>query len=144
MIGAFADLWFRFVLQVWSLRPVERDRASSLWKRIIHSLMTLIIRNVGSNNAPQITCKLPNHIQNGRMHTKQHSSKSPPLTLWSLLTAYLYMDSDQKWVFIYMLSVVYDSSNLCDIHICCPKTLFAFVPLRTDQSFAWYFKIKAS
>ncbi len=81
MIDAFADLWFWFVLQVWSLRPVERDGASSLWKRIIHSLITCLIRNVGIN-APQITWKLPIHIQNRRMQTKQqHSSKFPLATL---------------------------------------------------------------
>lgn len=80
MIDAFADLWFWFVLQVWSLRPVERDGASSLWKRIIHSLITCLIRNIGID-APQITWKLPIHIQNGRMQTKQHSSKFSLATL---------------------------------------------------------------
>ncbi len=129
MIGAFADLWFRFVLQVWSLRPVERDRASSLWKRIIHSLMTLIIRNVGSNNAPQITCKLPNHIQEWTNANQKVSTgdswKANFMVFIDCISIYGFRSKNE------CLFIGYLWFMTCDIHICCPKTLFAFVPLRT-------------
>lgn len=50
VIDAFADLWFWFVLEVGSLRPVERDGASSLWTKIteidwiIHSFITRCLK----------------------------------------------------------------------------------------------------
>ncbi len=108
MIDAFADLWFWFVLQVWSLRPVERDGASSLWKRIIHSLITCLIRNIGIN-APQITWKLPIHFQNGRMQTNNNIPVSflwrlwEKATLWSFDCISIYGFRSKMSVYLYVI-----------------------------------------
>lgn len=53
------------------------------------------------------------------------------------------MDSDKNERF-FMLSVVYDSSNLCDIHLCCPKTLFAFIPPENQPDLCLIFQNKSS